>query len=119
MADKDILGKYGEEVTAAYLQKLEYTILHLNYRYLKAEIDIIARKGDILAIVEVKTRTEAYLPDLQQLISVKKRQLMVMAADNYVIKRDLDVEVRFDVVIVLKKVNGYKIEYIDNAFYAF
>jgi putative endonuclease len=52
-------------------------------------------------------------------VSQKKIKLMVMAANNFVIDNSLDVEVRFDIVTVLKKGDSYSLEHIENAFYYF
>jgi len=51
-----IKGKKGEDIAGAYLEKQGYNIRHRNFYHQKAEIDIIASKNEILAIVEVKLR---------------------------------------------------------------
>ena len=56
MAEHNELGKLGEELAENYLTKNGYTILDTNWVFQKAEIDIIAQKANILAIVEVKTQ---------------------------------------------------------------
>ena len=53
MAEHNTLGKKGEELAVAYLQERAYVILETNWRAQNAEIDIIARKGDTLVVVEV------------------------------------------------------------------
>ncbi len=58
MAFHNDLGKKGERIAVDYLIKNGYKILERNWRYLKAEIDIIAKKDNTLAIVEVKTRSK-------------------------------------------------------------
>lgn len=52
-----ILGRKDEDLAAESYQKQGFTILTRNYRYSRAEVDIIAQKGDTLAIVEVKWRS--------------------------------------------------------------
>lgn len=54
---KQILGKWGEKIAADWLIKNEYSIIDLNYSCPPGEIDIIARRGDVLSFIEVKTRT--------------------------------------------------------------
>lgn len=119
MESHNEFGKLGEQKTVDFLLGKGYDILERNYRYLKAEIDIIARKDDTLAIVEVKSRNTGFLEDISEAVNAKKVKLLIMAADHYVQKRDLDVEVRFDVVIVVKNGNKIEIEHLENAFYHF
>jgi putative endonuclease len=57
MADHNDLGKLGEELAVDFLQQNGYEILETNWVFQKAEIDIIAQKENILAVVEVKTRS--------------------------------------------------------------
>ncbi len=59
MAQHNELGKKGEQLAVDFLLENEYDIISRNYRFEKAEIDIIAQKKDVLAIVEVKTRSNA------------------------------------------------------------
>ncbi|TSC64026.1 MAG: putative endonuclease, partial [Parcubacteria group bacterium Gr01-1014_91] len=56
MAQHNAIGKLGEEVARAYLQKKGYKIIEQNWRTKRGEIDIIAKKGDVLALVEVRTK---------------------------------------------------------------
>lgn len=119
MGEHNDFGKEGEKVALEHLRKNGYAIKHRNYRYLKAEIDIIAQKGAVLAIVEVKSRSSYFLEHIADSVNAKKIKLMVMAADHYVVKHDLDVEVRFDIITVLKQGNNYTLEHLENAFYHF
>ncbi|MCM4167538.1 hypothetical protein KCTC52924_00963 [Arenibacter antarcticus] len=119
MAIHNEFGEKGEKLAEAYLRKNGYQIVHKNYRYLKAEIDIIAQKGDILAVVEVKSRSSEYWQDFADTVREKKIKLLVKAADHYVISKDLDVEVRFDIITVLKDGSKFKIDHWENAFYHF
>jgi len=57
MAQHNELGKKGEQIAVDYLVKNNYDIIERNYRFDKAEVDIIAKKNQILAIIEVKTRS--------------------------------------------------------------
>lgn len=119
MGVHNAFGKKGEEMAAAYLIKNGYAIKYRNYRYLKAEIDIIAQKGDITAIVEVKSRSSTYFEEIAETVSRKKIRLMVSAADNYINIKNLDTEVRFDIITILKRNNKFLIEHLENAFYHF
>ena len=119
MGKHNEFGKEGEQRAVDYLLEEGYAILVRNYRYQKAEIDIIARKEDVLAIVEVKSRSTGFVPHIAETVTKKKMNLLLMAADYFVISEDLDVEVRFDIVTVLKNKGQITIEHLKNAFYHF
>lgn len=119
MAEHNELGKFGEEQAVAYLQQNSYDILETNWTFQKAEIDIIAQKENILAIVEVKTRSSIEFGLPQDFVKPKKIQLLVKAVNEYVISNDLDVEVRFDIIAVYKEDGNFKIEHIEDAFFHF
>lgn len=54
------LGRKGEAEAAAILAQKNYRILEKNYRYRKAEVDLIVQKGNTLVAVEIKTRSTAF-----------------------------------------------------------
>lgn len=119
MAEHNDLGKLGEELAVTFLEKDGYTILETNWTFQKAEVDIIAQKENILAIVEVKTRSSIDFGLPQDFVKPKKIQLLVKAINEYVISRDLDVEVRFDIIAIHKKDKKFELEHILNAFFIF
>lgn len=57
MNQKQIEGKVGEDAAIYYLQKEGYVLICRNFRCFQGEIDIIAKDGNYLVFVEVKTRT--------------------------------------------------------------
>jgi len=119
MAEHNELGKQGEALAVEHLQKNGYTILETNWVYQKAEIDIIAQKGTVLAVVEVKTRSSVDFGLPQDFVKPKKIQLLVKAVNEYVIAKDLEVEIRFDIIAIHKEADHFHIEHIDDAFYHF
>jgi len=119
MAEHNELGKLGEELAVDFLEKNCYTILETNWFFNKAEIDIIAQKENILAVVEVKTRSSIDFGLPQEFVKPKKIQLLVKAINEYVIQNDLEVEVRFDIVAIHKENTEFVIEHIEEAFYYF
>ncbi len=119
MATHNELGKKGEELAAEYLLKNGYQILEKNWFYKKAEVDIIALKGETLAVVEVKTRSSDYFGNPQDFVNQKKIRLLVEAINQYITTKDLDVEVRFDIIAILKNQYTFKIEHIEDAFLHF
>lgn len=119
MATHNELGKEGEKFAIDYLMKKGYRVVEKNYRFLKAEVDVIAQKGTTLIAVEVKTRSTDYFGDPQDFINPKKIKLLVSAMDNYVVEKDLDVEVRFDIIAIIKQKNVFQIEHLKDAFLHF
>ncbi len=119
MAQHNELGKKGEQIAIEHLLKKGYKIIEKNYRYLKAEVDIIALKKDVLVAIEVKTRTSDYFGNPQDFINPKKIKLLVSAIDYYVINKCLDVEVRFDIIAIISNKKETKIEHLEDAFLYF
>lgn len=119
MAEHNELGKIGEEIAVDFLTEKGYEILETNWTFQKAEVDIIAQKDTILAIVEVKTRSSVDYGLPQDFVKPKKIKLLVKAINEYVITNDLDVEVRFDIIAIHAKEKKFEIEHLENAFYYF
>ncbi|MFM2265853.1 MAG: hypothetical protein RLZ77_1273 [Bacteroidota bacterium] len=124
MAAHNELGKLGEELAVELLLQKGYSILHTNWTFQKAEVDILAQLGSTLAVVEVKTRSSVHFGDPQDFVTPKKIQLLVKAVSAYVEQENLDVEVRFDIIaITLPKSNNRhekpSLEHLENAFYHF
>lgn len=120
MAYHNELGKQGEKMAAAYLVKNGYDILEQNFYFHKAEIDIVAQKNkETIVVVEVKTRNSNFFGNPQDFVSPSKIKLLVKAANEYIISKNLDVEVRFDIIAVIKNKREEKIEHFENAFYHF
>ena len=119
MAKHNELGKKGEQLAVNYLIKKGYEIVDRNYRFDKAEVDIIARKKDVLSIIEVKTRSSIDFGNPQDFVKPKQIKRLVKAVDEYVTFNGLDVEVRFDIIAIIKNGKTFDIEHLENAFYHF
>ena len=119
MAEHNELGKLGEEMAVEFLQKAGYAIIETNWTFQKAEVDIIAQKENTLAIIEVKTRTSLEFGLPQDFVKPKKIELLTKAVDAYVNERDLDIEVRFDIIAIHKEGKSFVIEHLIDAFYHF
>jgi len=117
--DHNELGKWGEVFASNYLARNGYNILERNWFFAKAEIDIIAQKGEILVICEVKTRNSDFFGDPQDFVTPAKIKHLVKAANEYIVSKNLDVEARFDIIAVLKNKNQEKMEHFEDAFYHF
>lgn len=119
MARHNELGKKGEGAAAEFLVANGYTIVEQNFTYQRAEIDIIAQKGDILAVIEVKTRSSNDFGLPQEFVKPPKVRLLVKAINEYVISNDIDVNVRFDIIAIQVKDGKFEIEHLEDAFYYF
>lgn len=123
MAEHNDLGKLGEDLAAAYLEENGYSIVERNFVIQKAEIDIIAQKDSILAIIEVKTRSSLDFGSPQDFVKQKKIQLLIKAVNAYINDREKDfqedLEIRFDIVAVHKNGESFAIEHLTDAFYHF
>ena len=94
------LGKRGEDLACAYFREKGCEVLARNWRYDHAEIDLIARRGDMLYIVEVKARAEAALPWLPASLGPAKLRALEKAAARYAELSGHRGDVRFDLLVV-------------------
>lgn len=113
------IGYEGEDAAAAFLEDQGYRILDRNYRFRKAEIDILASRGSILAVVEVKTRTGGFYEALTDSIPKSKINRLVIAAHHYVRERHINLEVRFDIIQIIRESSGLHLIHLEDAFYFF
>jgi len=118
MAEHNELGKLGEKLAKDYLVAKGYQILEQNWVCGHKEIDIIAMDGKELVIVEVRTRRVQCLVDPEETVDKYKQRFLIWAAEAYIERNNLDVDVRFDIVaIVIDKNNEHRIDHIEDAFY--
>ena len=117
MAEHNELGIKGEKIAFSYLQGKGYDILERNYRFKHLEIDIIAQKDDCLIVVEVKTRASRFLAGPEITVTKKKQKDVVKVINEYIFEKDLDIDVRFDIVSIILNEKEESIEHIEDAFY--
>ncbi len=112
------MGEQGEELACDYLKKQGYRIVKRNYRIQGAEIDIVAKEGDTLAFIEVKTRgQDAFGHPLESITPTKCRQLSKAALHYLASEVKKECAARFDVVAVwLEEGSKPRFELIKNAF---
>lgn len=122
------LGKIGEKIAQEYLQEKGYRILEKNYKFQapgdlqKGEIDIIAKKGDVICFCEVKTLKNPKIdipPEAK--VNFSKRKKLIATAESWLIKNKipLDSKWQFDVISVIIQGNKKKIFHFENAFGGF
>ena len=118
MAEHNELWALGEKLAVAYLKEKGYEIIETNWRSGQLEIDIIAQNKDFLIVAEVKTRSTNVFGEPEEFVTKQKQKLLIKAAGDYVIKMNLDVEVRFDIISVLVNRGKHQVNHIEDAFYA-
>jgi putative endonuclease len=121
MADKQSIGRHGENLAAQLLIDSGCTILATNWRYRRAEIDLIAREGDVIVFVEVKTKTYTTLGDPAEAVTAHKENLMIDAAAQYCISIHHDWEIRFDIITVVmdERTGKTEVTHFKDAFFHF
>ncbi len=117
MAEHNETGNIGEELAEKYLRNLGYEILERNWYFGKNEVDLIAKDGDFLVIVEVKTRRSNYFGEPEEFVTRAKQRTLIKAANGYITKKNIDLEVRFDIVSVIFSGRSHTVKQIKDAFY--
>ena len=112
------VGQEGESLAVYYLQQKGYKILEQNWRFSRAEIDIIAMDGPIMVFVEVKTRSYDYYGRPEDAVDLKKEKLIADAGAAYMRKSQHEWEIRFDIIsIILPKTGKPSIDHFTDAFF--
>lgn len=107
MRSKDALGKFGEELAAAHLERLGMVLLDRNWRCEVGELDLVARHDDDLVICEVKTRRTSNFGDPAEAISTRKLKKLRECAYLWLVeKRVHPSAIRFDVVAIVQPWEG-------------
>ncbi len=118
MAEHNELGKSGEQIAVEHLKNKGYKILETNWHAGKYEIDIIARGPRQIVVAEVKTRNSNFLMEPEAAVTKDKQRMLIKAADIYVQRNNIDLEVRFDIISVVIAKEEFRINHIEDAFYA-
>lgn len=95
------LGKWGEGVAGRFLQEKGYRLLDTNYRCRWGEVDIVAREGDQLVFVEVRTRRSVQYGTPEESVTAAKARRLVATAQDYLRQRGQEgVEWRIDLIAI-------------------
>ncbi len=115
---KQKLGQIGEDLAVKLLTGKGFEIVERNYRYGHGEIDIIAKDGDELVFVEVKTRHNLEYGEPEYAVTKKKQKQIKKIAELYLYEKEIEnVDCRIDVIAVLmEKGKDPVINHIVNAF---
>ena len=110
-------GRQGEDLAAGYLESAGYRIVERNYRCPFGEMDLVARDGETIVFVEVKSRRSDRFGPPQDSVGPKKQKKMSQIALHYLEQKQLhSCEARFDVIAVSLLPAGERVELIRNAF---
>jgi putative endonuclease len=115
--DRAGLGRRGEELATRFLIRKKYQILARNLRDRGGEIDIVARDGGTLVMVEVKTRTSDSFALPVESVGFEKQRRLRRLAERFIARHDFaNCEVRFDVISIVDRGRKPEIEHLENAF---
>ncbi len=116
-------GSQGEDIAAAYLERLGYTVLERNYRFAHEEVDIICflpnpdGDGGEIVFIEVKARRGSGFGRPEDSVDRAKQQAIMRVAEAYLFERRMGVAlVRFDVVTVDLATDPPNVAHYENAF---
>jgi putative endonuclease len=111
------LGQAAENLAVSYFKEQGFSIIARNYRYQRAEIDIIARKDELLVFVEVKTRRDNQFGYPEVFVTPRQQVLIRTAAENYLFTHDWCHALRFDIIAILQRKNNQtQLTHFEDAF---
>jgi len=100
-----------------YLVSKGYSILDVNWRFAKYELDIVAQTGETIVFVEVKTRKNNIFAEPEISVTRKKQGFLIAAANQYLLQKDIDLEARFDIIAIQSNNNKQSVNHLEGAFY--
>jgi putative endonuclease len=110
-------GRFGEGIAEQFLKQKGYEILDRNYRFDRAEIDLIARQKSEIVFVEVKYREKKGFGDPLEAVTNSKIAHLFRAAEHWIDYHELSqVSARFDVLGILRDRGRISVEHVENAF---
>lgn len=117
MAEHLKTGIAGEDLATQYLEEKGYIVKERNYRFKRAEVDIIAQQNKLLVFVEVKTRRSNKFGYPETFVNTKKTDLFLLAADEYIYQTNWLHDIRFDIISIIKSGNLIEVHHIEDAFH--
>jgi putative endonuclease len=110
------IGDRGEENAVNFLLANGYKILARNYRFGKAEIDIIASTSSIIVFVEVKSRKNTLFGHPETFLSDAQQERIHLAAEEYILQNKWQGEIRFDIIAILWARSEPSLDHFEDAF---
>ena len=119
MLSNSEIGSIGESYAFAFLEAKNYQILARNWRFKRAEIDIIAKSKHVYIFIEVKTRAYTYYGQPEEFITPDQESRIIDASQHFLEDLDPNAEIRFDIIsILLDRLNRLKkISHFKDAFF--
>lgn len=115
-SEKRLFGDKGELLAADYLRNNNYLIIDKNWKTGHKEVDLIAKDGNFIVFIEVKTRKNIKGFSAEDVLSYKKREFLIEAAEKYIEEKNITNEVRFDLVLISLQNQKNEIILIKDAF---
>ena len=101
MAIQQDIGNNGEQLAVVYLEHKGFRVLQTNWRYKRAEVDIIAQIDDMIVFVEVKTRSYDFFGPPDASVNARKQKLITDASHAYIEEQEYEGAIRFDIIAIL------------------
>jgi len=118
MAIQQEIGNRGEQLAVGYLEHKGYQILQTNWRFKRAEVDIIAQVDDIIVFIEVKTRSYDFYGPPDAFVNARKQKLVTDASHAYIEQEEYEGAIRFDIIaILIEDQASPKINHYEDAFF--
>lgn len=114
MAVRQVLGSWGEDLAVEHLTAQGYEVLARNWRCRDGELDVVARRGDVLCFVEVKTRSGVGFGEPAEAVTLQKLRRLRLVAGRYLSAQRPTgwSTLRFDVVAVLRTPSGPQLTHL-------
>jgi putative endonuclease len=93
-------GKKGEDIAVEYLKGRGYEILRRNFRSGNSEVDIIAKDGNELVFIEVKTRSHHQFGYPEESVDEAKQEAIQSCAEEYISNEGWNGDIRFDIIAI-------------------
>ena len=106
MAAHNELGKWGEDIATAYLEEKGYEVIERDWKSGHHDLDIVAKDGNTLVIVEVKTRRNRLFGDPEESIDYKKRKSLQSTINHYIKSHRTGQDVRFDIISIVGMIDS-------------
>ena len=100
------IGKKGEALAVAFLEEKEFTVIAINWRYKRCEVDIIASKDNLLHFLEVKTRTSGKYGHPEESVTTQKMNNLKTAAEEFQHLHPEWKYIQFDVLAITLEKNS-------------
>lgn len=109
------LGKKGEAIALNYLLEKGFSLVAKNFRYQRAEIDLIMLKNELLIFVEVKYRTRTHYGYPEQAVDKRKQQHLLKVVHFYLEQHAIQTPIRCDTIAITETKAGLEVLHLEDA----